>query len=570
MKLTLVGTGIKLPHVDETALRYNFANAYLQAYLQAGPLTAAGLVVDRVDLPFSLDDPRFDDASVARVVSTKPDVVGLSCYSWDLEAQLQLATRIREEIPEALVVLGGPSATFQARELMARVAAVDAVVRGEGERTLAELLAAPDREFGHIAGLTWRTRQGEVVEQPDRPVIADLAELASPLLTGVLVPPRQNMMLEFSRGCIYRCAYCAWRIQGGGVRYVPEERVSREVAWAHDHGYEHAFIIDSAINNDQNRLDVLARAVSQADPNGDVAFSYFINYAFVNAQQVKSLKAIRPHEITVGLESVNQAALRAAARKPLDTVQFARALDLLSQVGPVTVSVMLGMPGDDLDGFRRTLDFIAQQADRPGAQRIRSARVHWMLIAPGSHLHKHAARHGIRLAPSGIPYVLGTDTFPEQDLIRALQVLHEHPRSDLFIWEDAEPVKMLGADLPRMISAGGDHLGGRAPRRITDSDVLRAIRPLEPGRPLRRGWRVGPIVRQHGWPVVVLEGPGDRRISLQIRARDAEPHPYARTATFDLVWIASEESGEPRPEEQRLVAAFAELLRTNDQPKASP
>jgi len=371
-------------------------------------------------------------------------------------------------------------------------------------------------------------------------------------------------MLEFSRGCVYRCTYCAWKTQGGGVRYVPAERVRREIAWAHERKYEHAFIIDSAINNHDDRLEIVANAVSDADPHGDMAFSYFVNHAFVTRAQMASLTRIRPHEITVGLESVNPAALRAAGRKPLDPAQFAAALDLLAEAGPVTVSIMLGMPGDDLDGFRRTLDFIAQQAERPGPQRIRSARVHWMLVAPGSHLHGHAERHGLQLAPAGIPYVLGTSTFPRQDLVRALHVLHEHPRSDLFIWEDAEPLRMMGEPLPQMSGAGGDHIGGRAPGHVSDHDVLQAIRPLEPGRALRRGWSVGPIEHQHGWPVVVLLGPGQKRISVQIRGRNAEPKPFARTAHFDLIWLASGIPGSAQAEEQRLVAALADLVQRND------
>ena len=566
MKLTLVGTGIKLPHVDESALRYNLANAHLQAYLEAGELPTAGLRVERIDLPVSLDAPAFDDDALERVVATRPDVLGLSCYSWDIAALLELAARVHRALPSTRIVLGGPSATFQASSLLESHPYVSAVVRGEGEQTLALLLATGANAPAGVRGVTWRDDAGQVHAEPDRPVMSDLGQLASPLLQGTLTPPPQNLMLEFSRGCVYRCTYCAWKTQGAGVRYVSAERVRREIAWAHERRYEHAFIIDSAINNHDERLAVIADAVVDADPHGDMAFSYFVNHAFVTKGQMANLARIRAHEITIGLESVNPAALRAAGRKPLDTTQFASALDLLAEAGPVTVSLMLGMPGDDLDGFRRTLDFVARQAERPGLNRIRSARVHWMLVAPGSHLHSHAERHGLQLAPSGIPYVLGSSTFPKGDLVRALHVLHEHPRSDLFIWEDAEPLRMMGEPLPQMFAAGGDHIGGRATGRVSERDVLRAIRPLEPGRALRRGWSVGPIEHQQGWPVVVLLGPGQRRISVQLRARNAEPKPYARTSRFDLVWLASVLPGADRLEEQRLVAALADLVKRNDEP----
>jgi len=556
-RLTLVGTGITLPHVDESALRYNLANAHLHAAIRADPALDS-VDVQRIDLPFSLDRPHFDQDAVDAVLATDPEWLGLSCYCWDIAPLLSLAQRVRSNRPATRVVAGGPSASFQASALIEQHACLDAVVRGEGELALRHLLAADGCEG--IDGVTWRSEAGGVVQEKDRPM-ADLSDLASPLLDGVLVPPRQNLMFEFSRGCIYRCTYCAWKSQGPGMRFVPEARVRDEIAWAVERGYEHAFLIDSAINNDDARLDCIAGHVAAADPGRRLALSYFVNHAFLTDAQVRALGRIRAHEITVGLESVNPRASKAAGRKPVDRDAFVRAMDRLSEVAPATLSIMLGMPGDDLDGFRSTLDFIAEIAERPGKPRVRMARVHWMLIAPGSEMWARADRHGLVIAKTGIPYVLGSSTFPQHDLVAALHVLRDHPRSDLFVWEDAEPLGMLDPALPAMFASGGDHIGGRAPARIADDDVLQAIRPLVPGRALRGPWRVGPIERRHGWPVVVLQGPDSHRVLLQVRPREAEPRPFARTRRFDLVWLPS---GHDEPEQHRLVTALVDLIRKND------
>ncbi len=559
IRLTLVGTGITLPHVDEAALRYNLANAYLEAAVRSDPALSGRVAVSRIDLPLALDSPRFEPDAVQRVLATNPDWLGLSCYSWDLEAQLALASAVHRELPTVRIVLGGPSASFRAAALLEAHAGLDVIVRGEGEITLRKLLAAGEPDG--ILGLSYRSGAGRVVEEPTRPVIDDLAQLPSPLLSGVIVPPTQNLMFEFSRGCIYRCTYCAWKTQGAGVRYVPESRVREEIRWAVANGYEHGFVIDSAVNHDDGWLAMLANAVSEADPGGQLALSYFVNHAFVSPGQVRSLSKIRTHEMTVGLETVNPRASRAAGRKTVDRDEFTRAVDLLAEVAPVTLSIMLGMPGDDLDGFRRTLGFVADLAERPGWRRVRMTRVHWMLIAPGSQMWERAWRYGLQIAKTGIPYVLGSETFPPEDLVRALHMLHDHPRADLFVWEDAEPLKMMGDGLPAMFEAGGDHLGGRAPKRIGTDEVLEAIHPLAPGRPLRGSWHVGAIEHRHGWPVVVLEGPDGRRVWLQVRPRGAEPDPLARTRRFDLVWLPSPGA---RAQEQRLVRALVDLIRNND------
>jgi hypothetical protein len=258
---------------------------------------------------------------------------------------------------------------------------------------------------------------------------------------------------------------------------------------------------------------------------------------------------------------VNPLAAKAAGRRPVDPEQFIRALDMLSDVGPATLSIMLGMPGDDLDGFRRTLDFVARVAERPGNSRVRMARVHWMLIAPGSQMWLQAEQLGLEVSKAGIPYVLGTPTFPKKDIIAALHILREHPRSDLFVWEDAEPLAVLDSHLPAMFASSTTRFGLRDSVRIEEDDVRKAIAPLVPGRPLRGPWKMGNIERENGWPVISIDGPNGRRVRMQLRPRNADPKPFARTRSFDILWIPSGSEGH---HEHGIVAALADLIRKND------
>lgn len=566
MRLTLIGTGITLPAVGKTAARYNLANAYLHAYLAAQAELRASVEVTRIDLPISLDAPVFDSDVLARVVATRPDIVGLSCYCWDLAPLLELARNLELELPGIRIVLGGPSPSVAAAEILATNPQVDAIVRGEGERTLAEVLARGFDHLDGVLGVSWRDSEGKLHEEPDRPAMEDLGQIPSPLLSNLLEPPRQNLIFEFARGCRYRCTYCAWKLFGRGVRHHGRERVRLELEWAISRGYEHAFVIDSALNDDDARLADIARAVSEVDPDRRLAFSYFVNHKHLTPAQIADLRTIRSHEITVGLESVNAKALRAAGRRPLDREGFTAALDLLAEVGPATLSIMLGMPGDDLQGFSETLDFIARLADRPGPRRIRSVRVHWMMVAPGSALHRRASKHGIELAVEGVPYVLESSSFPRDDLLEALRVVKHHPRSDLFVWEDAEPWKALQRDQgEQMYAAGGDHLGGRAGQVIEEAEVWRALRPLRPGRRISGSFEVEPLSRVAGFPVVTLRNRAGRSVRLQIRPRGAEPRPLASTPSFDLVWLLGPSVEQEQEAERKVLSLLVELIRRNEE-----
>lgn len=560
-RVTLVGTGIDAAHARGESRRYNLATASLQASLQRHPILSERVRVERIDRPFSLDDPTFGDEVVEAVLATEPDVLGLSCYAWDLEAQLALAERVKAARPGVRVVLGGPSATFHARALLETRPAVDAVVRGEGEETFAALLAADPLGPGPIPGVAWRDPGGVVHPEPLGPPVADLASLPSPLLAGVLEPPRDNLLLEFSRGCIYRCRHCAWQTHDGeGIRFVSAERVRAEIAWALERGCRHGFVIDSAINSDDDWLKELTRAIRRGDPRGELFLTYFLDYRRVSPDQVTRLARLRTHEPLVGLESVNPAALRASGRPEQIRQAFGRAVDLLAEaVGPVMPNLMFGMPGDNLGGFRHTLDFVAELAERPGPRRIRRARVHWAIVTPGSYFSQRAERYGIVTAPRGVPYLLGSKTFPREDLIRGLELISEHPRADLFVWEDAEPLRILGCEVPELLSPGSGRVGGPPPERIDDEAVLRAIAPLLPGRRIR-GWEVAPVGRRRGFPEVVLRDPAGRSLRLGFRPRDTEPDPLAQTRSFDLTG----DRELPATEARNIRSALIRLITKND------
>ncbi|HDH96916.1 MAG TPA: radical SAM protein, partial [Proteobacteria bacterium] len=101
---------------------------------------------------------------------------------------------------------------------------IDVIVRGEGERTLAELLAALEgnEDLTKVRGLALPDGEGKVIYTPPRELIEDLDELPFPAYD--LMPMDRygrarylfspgGVTIHHSRGCIDGCSYCACWLQ---------------------------------------------------------------------------------------------------------------------------------------------------------------------------------------------------------------------------------------------------------------------------------------------------------------------------------------------------------------------
>jgi anaerobic magnesium-protoporphyrin IX monomethyl ester cyclase len=191
-----------------------------------------------------------EDELRRRIVEIQPDIVGATAITpsiYKAERALEIA---REARPDAVTVLGGVHATFMYGQVLAEAPWIDAIVRGEGEEIIAELVGAveagqwPARR-AEIKGLAF-VADGKIVATPAAPTVKNLDAITAdwgilnwdkymyiPLGVRVAIP---NM----ARGCPFTCSFCSqwkfWRDYRfrDPVKVVDEiERLKRE----HDVGF---------------------------------------------------------------------------------------------------------------------------------------------------------------------------------------------------------------------------------------------------------------------------------------------------------------------------------------------
>jgi anaerobic magnesium-protoporphyrin IX monomethyl ester cyclase len=209
-----------------------------------GPLLDAGHDVTLVDA--DLDDLT-DDEIVRRVVALAPDVlmVGHSGSTSAHPVASRLTRALHAELPRVTIVYGGVFPTYHYREVLAEEPQVDVVVRGEGERTVLDVVRAFESgaSLGDVLGIAFRDG-GSVVATPPAPVIEDLDAYR---VGWELIDHRRYsywggkraVVIQFSRGCPHPCNYCGQRGFWTRWRHRDPKKLAAEIARLHrEHGVE--------------------------------------------------------------------------------------------------------------------------------------------------------------------------------------------------------------------------------------------------------------------------------------------------------------------------------------------
>jgi radical SAM superfamily enzyme YgiQ (UPF0313 family) len=462
---------VQLPVPNNPATNVPLAAGYLKAYAQARGL------LDRVAidiLPRALADHAGDALLVAALVARRPDLLGISLYTWNSERSLAIAARVKALLPGMLVVVGGPEVQRD-NDWVLRHPAVDVAVIGEGEQTFYELLQIVDCrlqiENGNlqstiynlqsVPGLAFRDAAGNLTFTPERIPLSDLAPLPSPYLLGYL-EPGQILMVEISRWCPYACGFCLYGRNMGpklGSRYFPLDRILAEIRWGRAQGATQIHFVEANLN----LVPVfwpLMRALEDLNADGALTLYAELRGEHLTDESVAALARAGLRVAEVGLQTANVAALKVAHRKT-DLQKWAAGTRRLAQHGiEIYLDVIVGLPGDDAAGVATTLDFIRREDLGP-------YDIFTLQVLAGTETRRQVAEYGLVYQDRPPYYVLATDRLGYSDLRRL--------RRELKIGANVPPDVVEGMPEPRrnaLIQRTTDA------ERIRDQLWLRALAPV--------------------------------------------------------------------------------------------
>jgi radical SAM superfamily enzyme YgiQ (UPF0313 family) len=339
-----------------------------------------------------------------------PDVVGLALYIWSTPTMIAVARLIRAARPAATIIFGGPSAHTALLDLEPYAGTydyVDALVIGEGEETFVQICALRTRDAHTLAtvdGVAIPLAGGGWHQTPKRVPNPDMDSIASPYQLG-LMEHDHAVYVETFRGCPLSCTFCQWGVLDAN-RFLSTAQIARELQAMKNTRAPYAFIIDAALNLHPRAFRNLAAAEKEVGFFRETPILTEVYPALLREEHLEFLRGCRAVHLGVGVQSLDEEVLQATAR-PFKPERLQGAIDQFLEFGVADVEIILGLPGDTPERFRRTLDRLLEMPC--------SVRVYKCLVLPDGLMSRAPAGSDVRFDPLSLE-LRSCSTWSERDL----------------------------------------------------------------------------------------------------------------------------------------------------------
>jgi len=392
---------------------FSLAHGYLKAYAEKDQFIRENASIQIIDFDVDKNDIR---QVLYYLAKEHPFMVAFSCYCWSINKILELSRYLKQLIPDIKIILGGPEVGPAPVKYLQENPFLDVIVKGEGEVTFKEVLSSflgGGKTLNAISGITYRGDKGIVSTDP-RPPLANLDEIPSPYLSGILKPRNEVTYIETYRGCPYRCGFCYEGKNYSDLRFFSEERVKKEIALIMSDSTIRSFhIVDSVFNLNKVRLKKLVTIISEANHNNTELRTVEIMAESVDQEVVQLLKKARVVSVETGPQTVNRETLHTINRS-FDRKKFERGIRLLLNEGiDVLTDLIIGLPGDNL--FRFATSVKAMLNLKPTI--IVFSILH---VLPGTELYAKSDTNGLQFDEKAPHLVLRNRTFPYIEIDKAV------------------------------------------------------------------------------------------------------------------------------------------------------
>lgn len=324
-----------------------------------------GHKVQILDLAYTKYDPQY---IADQIKAYGPDLVGVTALTPHANQLRDMSILIKDISTNIAVVAGGPHVSSLPREILLE-SMLDAVITGEGDFALAEILERGD--FRGIDGLYWRDGDVVISENPRLP-IRDINDLPIPAwdlydpeiyarVTSKLLcrrPPWAT--IEFSRGCVFKCDYCASKMTMAlGYRKKTPERCAEEVDTLIRLGFREFMVADDIFTSDEKWATQVCEEIIRRKLDISWTCTNGIRVESADEKLFNTMYAAGCYRVSFGFESGNDEVLKRFGKGGKATIaQAGIAVDMAKKAKIETNGFfMIGLSADTKETIEETIEF---------------------------------------------------------------------------------------------------------------------------------------------------------------------------------------------------------------------
>ena len=293
------------------------------------------------------------------IYKRKPDVIGFSCYIWNISYVKVILADIKKVLPDVKIWAGGPEVSYHGEAFLKEEPAVDLVMMGEGEITFAHFLKAllEGEDLKQVPGLMVRNADGTFTDTGFRQVM-DMSQIPFPYAFMDMKELEHRIIYyESSRGCPFSCAYCLSSIDKK-LRFRSLDLVLPELEWFLQAKVPQVKFVDRTFNCKKSHAMAIWQYIRDHD-NGVTNFHFEIAADLLDKDELDLLSTMRPGlvQLEIGVQSTNEKTLEAIRRKT-DIEEIREITETINSWHNIHqhLDLIAGLPWEDLESFKKSFN----------------------------------------------------------------------------------------------------------------------------------------------------------------------------------------------------------------------
>jgi len=279
----------------------------------------------------------------------KPDLIGItSGMTYWYPGVFKAIKIVREFFRKVPILLGGIYATL-CYDHAVRYSEAGYVIRGRGESELIKIIP-------ELLNIKLRTPNSEL--QTDIYPAFDL------------YPQLDYISMMTSRGCPYRCSYCASPVISGGFKRRDPLKVAEEIAyWTSQYRVSHiAFYDDALLVSPSEHIIKILEEVRKRDIQCNFHSPNGLHAKEISKELADLLYHCQFKTLRLGLETSNEA-IQVETGGKVDNRSFGEAVRNLRRAeyseNEIGVYIMAGLPGQRVGEVEESIAFVKENGAKP-------------------------------------------------------------------------------------------------------------------------------------------------------------------------------------------------------------